>query len=268
MKKSVLSLTLLLAGAAIAAAQGGPGPGGPPHGPGPGFGPGGRGGFGPGFAGRGPVVTGAPYSGTQTIQMQQKLGDGNTISRQDTVKVYRDSQGRTRTESTMTPPGSQTAVTHISITDPVAGVAYMLNPADQTAVKITLPPARTDQGTRTFRGPNNGAETQTTDLGTQTVNGVQATGTRTTTTIPAGAVGNQAAITTTREVWTAVALKVPVQIKTSDPRFGENTMNLTNITQGEPDPTLFQPPASYTVTTRGQGRGAGFSPQGMRGRRQ
>jgi hypothetical protein len=104
------------------------------------------------------------------------------------------------------------------------------------------------------------------DLGTQTVSGVSATGTRTTITIPAGAIGNQAPIVSTREVWIATTLKVPVLIKSTDPRFGNSTAELTNIVAGEPDVTLFQVPAGYTITDRGRGGpgGMGQGPMGMR----
>lgn len=38
-----------------------------------------------------------------------------------------------------------------------------------------------------------------------------------------------------------------VLMKNSDPRNGENITKLTNITLGEPDPALFQPPSDYTI---------------------
>ena len=113
------------------------------------------------------------------------------------------------------------------------------------------------QGPPPGSGPRAGT-TQTEDLGTQTINGLIATGTRVTQTIPAGAIGNQQPILIVRETWTSTALKVPVQIKTTDPRFGNTTMQLTGVVQAVPDPTLFQVPADYTVTTRQQsGMGPG-----------
>jgi hypothetical protein len=33
----------------------------------------------------------------------------------------------------------------------------------------------------------------------------------------------------------------------SDPRFGETTYKLTNISRLEPDHSLFEPPAGYTM---------------------
>jgi hypothetical protein len=34
-----------------------------------------------------------------------------------------------------------------------------------------------------------------------------------------------------------------------DPRIGKRTRELVNLTLEEPDPSLFQPPADYKVTT-------------------
>ena len=94
------------------------------------------------------------------------------------------------------------------------------------------------------------------NLPAQNVNGVLATGTQIVETIPAGAIGNANAITVTRVTWVSNDLKVPVQIKSSDPRFGTTDMELTNIVQAEPSASLFVVPAGYTVKTGG-GRGEG-----------
>lgn len=239
--------------------------------------PGGRGWGGPGFrpefgmmsagpASRTPV-TGAPYSAAQTTQFQQTLAGGNQISRQEQSKVYRDSSGRVRTERTFTPAGSTTGHTVVSIFDPVAGYSQMLDPVKMTAVRTALPPAPTGQRRQDNRGrgPRGGAaQMQTESLGTQSVNGVSATGTRTTTTIPAGGIGNLQAIQIVREVWVSADLKVPVMIKTTDPRFGTSVMQLSNIIQAEPDASLFQVPSNYAVTTRPAG---GFG-HGMRSAQQ
>ena len=97
---------------------------------------------------------------------------------------------------------------------------------------------------------------QTENLGVQTINGVAATGTRTTQSIPAGAIGNTQPIQIVREVWMSQDLKIPIMIKTSDPRFGETVMQLTNITQTNPDAALFQVPTGYTLQTA-PGRSSG-----------
>lgn len=85
------------------------------------------------------------------------------------------------------------------------------------------------------------------DLGQQMIEGMMATGTRTTTTIPAGAIGNEQPLTIVSEQWFSPELKVLVLTKHSDPRVGETTYRLTNIQRAEPDRSLFQVPADYAV---------------------
>jgi len=84
-------------------------------------------------------------------------------------------------------------------------------------------------------------------LGKQTVEGVEAEGTRMTTTIAAGEVGNEQPIYIVSESWYSAELQTVVMSKHSDPRFGENTYRLTNINRSEPAHSLFELPSDYTV---------------------
>jgi hypothetical protein len=90
-------------------------------------------------------------------------------------------------------------------------------------------------------------EVSTEDLGTQTMEGVLVTGTRTTKTIPTGQIGNEKPISIVIEVWTSPELKTVVMSKRSDPRMGEQTFRLTNIVRAEPDASLFTVPADFKV---------------------
>lgn len=85
------------------------------------------------------------------------------------------------------------------------------------------------------------------DLGQRIIEGVTAKGTRTTTEIAAGAIGNELPITVIGEEWVSVDLKVLVMTRHADPRTGETTYRLTDIVRGEPDPSLFEPPAGVSV---------------------
>jgi hypothetical protein len=91
------------------------------------------------------------------------------------------------------------------------------------------------------------AQVTTEDLGSQTMQGVTVTGTRTTHVIPAGQIGNDAPITITNEVWTSPDLKTVVYSKRNDPRMGVQTFQLTNITRTDPDPSLFTVPPDFKV---------------------
>ena len=103
-----------------------------------------------------------------------------------------------------------------------------------------------ERGTKTYVTMEDKGEQETDlkheSLGTQTIEGVTAEGTRETRTIPAGAIGNEKPIVITSETWTSSDLQLVVLSKRNDPRFGETVYTLTGITRGEPDPALFQPP--------------------------
>lgn len=121
-------------------------------------------------------------------------------------------------------------------TDEINAVA-----AARTAIVVTPPaPAMPSMG-------NSKWETRTEQLGVQNFEGVDAEGTRTVTTIPADAIGNERPIEIVYERWYSKELQVIVYSKHSDPRFGEQTYRLTNINRSEPDPSLFQVPTSYRM---------------------
>ncbi len=213
-------------------------------------------------------VTGAPYSAVETTTETQVLPDGNTIQHTRTTNVSRDGQGRVRLETTEARRGPNaqngTPVTHITISDPVAHVVREIDPQSKTVHEMRGPGGGFGQG----RGARTQVNRQTPpadpnlkheDLGTQVVNGESAAGSRITRTIPAGAEGNARQIQSVRETWMSSDLKVAVMTKTTDPRRGTTVTQLSNINRGEPDATLFQVPAGYTVRT-GPGRGGPRNP--------
>lgn len=85
-------------------------------------------------------------------------------------------------------------------------------------------------------------------LGRQMVEGVEAEGTRSTLTIPAGEIGNEREIQVISERWFSPELQMVVMSKHIDPRSGETIYRLTNINRSEPAKTLFEPPAGFVVT--------------------
>jgi len=255
MKMKNCILIGLVAGAAVLAQ--GPPPGGHGFGMGPGPGPG----FGPHG---GKVVTGAPYSADMSMTRLETLQDGNTIQQTATGKVARDSQGRTYSLETSNggPLGQTGPVTRIAIFDPVAGYIYELNTTAKTATRraIHAPRANGEAGGDKWKGgPGGGPDAVKADMGTSVVSGLTTQGTKTTRTIPAGAIGNAAPIVSTTETWYSPDLQIVVSSKHSDPRAGQMTYTLANIERSEPSATLFQVPPGYTVTDAPKG-GHGFGP--------
>jgi hypothetical protein len=98
---------------------------------------------------------------------------------------------------------------------------------------------------RTNKGPN--ANEVKEQLGKQMIEGVEAEGTRTTVTIPAGEIGNERPIEIVSERWYSPELQLVVMTRHSDPRSGETNYKLTNINRAEPAKSLFEVPADYTI---------------------
>jgi hypothetical protein len=212
------------------------------------------------------VVKGAPYQADAVTEITQQLADGNKIVRKTTASVARDSDGRTRREGGLAAlgpfPAGDKAPRHVFIHDPVAGVAYVLEPDEKIARKLPKPgelppmppmppiPPPGPPGSNMFfqkRVEKHMAKGEPESLGTQTVEGVEAEGTRRRSTIPAGEIGNEKPIEVVSERWYSKELQTVVSSRHSDPRLGETTYRLTHLQRTEPDHALFEVPADYTV---------------------
>jgi len=226
----------------------------------------------------GPPVKGAPYSAEAVNETIQTLADGNRIVQHSSAMQYRDSEGRERREET-------SAMGAIFITDPVAGARYTLHPESKTAEKgpgavfnITTNAAGVRGGRSggvnvAISGPGSGipatnqfffvtagridtwsGDAKIEQLGNMFIEGVQAQGTRTTTTIPAGQIGNDKPINIVDERWYSPDLQMTIMTRHSDPRTGETSFALKNINRSSPPPNLFEVPADYTVKTGPMGQ--------------
>jgi len=76
---------------------------------------------------------------------------------------------------------------------------------------------------------------------------VEAEGTRTTLTIPAGEIGNERPLEIVSERWFSRELGIVVLSRRTDPRMGETVYKLTNLRRTEPLRSLFEAPPEYTV---------------------
>jgi hypothetical protein len=227
--------------------------------------------------------TGKPFSAMVTTQTTQTLVDGTHVSQTTTMLEYRDADGRTRTEPEKPVawnieirdpvagvmyglnPGNKFAVKIVMpatparpASPPVAGGRGGRSgggAADSGSDKTAL----VRQALQELNGAvaaiqaakdeakDNGGNVTVEDLGTLTVNGVPARGTRVTTIVPVGAIGNDKQFRSVSERWFSPDLNVLIRSISTDPRFGTTTYELTNISRQAPDPSLFQVPADYRV---------------------
>jgi hypothetical protein len=230
-------------------------------------------------------VKGNPFCGTITSEHTQSFADGNRIHTTESSTLCRDSQGRIRREAEINLLGAspqKDLPKIVTIVDPVAGVRYMLDSNMKIARKMPLEPfalpGEAEAGARTSGrmavvmkgeavnatgGPGNVMYYSTTamaknagpaqnppnveNLGDQTINGIHATGTRVTTTIPAGSMGNEQAILVQSETWSSPELKATVMTRHTDPWAGELKTQLTNVSNSEPDPSMFTIPSDYKI---------------------
>src|SRR5688572_9549062 len=269
------------------------------------------------------AVKNSPFSAEAVSESVQTLADGNRIVRKSTSKLYRNSEGRFRRESTGASGGFYTFGHGVSLFDPIGGFRYMIDDHLKTTRQMVMNPKlefkivtsvgqsleaaiaarkareeiRAARGTaavtdkireeikaavtagpapapapRVVVGSVVGGEalmgvgmpyaigsnhqkweTRTEQLGVQNIEGVEAEGTRTITTIPAEAIGNERPIEIVYEKWYSSELQLVVMSKHNDPRFGEQTYRLTNIVRSEPDPSLFTPPQGYKLITEPSG---------------
>ena len=88
-------------------------------------------------------------------------------------------------------------------------------------------------------------------LGWKLIEGLQAEGTRTTITIPAGQIGNDRPIEIVDEQWRSSDLQVIVYSRHNDPRMGETVYSLVNVSRADPAASLFQVPPDYTLQEKG-----------------
>jgi hypothetical protein len=204
-------------------------------------------------------IPNAPFCASVQTGRTQNLVDGNRIELHRAERVCRDSKGRTRREMDPPPTADLTnrgPIVMTTIFDPVANVSYTLNERRHSAWKHPIrintamrPAMQPSANHRTFI---NGREVRPSDvteedLGESSVNGYVAKGTRITRIVPSGEMGNDQPMTIVIERWYSEELKTVVRIKQVDPRIGEAITELTNISATEPDPSLFQVPADYTI---------------------
>jgi len=236
-------------------------------------------------------IKGAPYSAQAVKEIEQVLIDGNRIYRRTASSIYRDSEGRTRHEQSPIGIGPFAAgdETLVFINDPVASATFVLEPRSRTARKSIVavsgqpgepvragmavfgaagasseskgvhwshvaPGGQTGELARAHfkaRSEFSSNNVRRESLGKQMVEGVEAEGTRTVITIPAGQVGNERAIEIISERWYSDELAAVIMSRELDPRSGETRYRLTNLSRAEPPRSLFEVPSDYTIEDAG-----------------
>ena len=208
------------------------------------------------------AVSGAPLSADVVSQSTQVLTDGTAVTRETHGKLFRDSAGRTRSETELESlVAGVEARRFVTVVDPVQGTSMVLDVATKSATVFHLPAAPAVTASKL----NLAAATQAgrasarqltppglESLGAMMMEGFAVTGTRRAGAAEAAKGSLQKVVT---ESWFSLELKVELLVTRQGPQSASRTTRLTNITPGEPDPTVFQVPADYAVRENSQSKG-------------
>jgi len=213
-----------------------------------------------------PPLANAPFVATVHAEWTHQLPDSTTITVKNHRVVMRDSKGRIYQERRqLTPDGDQreSQLTQIEISDSVQHIKYFCNPYNHVCVlrsyfmpvtTPTMPVGPVGQGAGYLSRE---------DLGKSQVSGLEVVGTRETTTVNAGTMGNDGAVTVTKEFWYSPQLDLNLAVKRIDPVHGTQVIAVGPISLTEPDARMFSLPAGYRVVDE---RPASQVKQGQSGR--
>jgi hypothetical protein len=198
-------------------------------------------------------IAGAPFSANVVKESTQALADGTLARHETRGRMFRDSLGRTRSETELERSAAGAEPRRfVTIVDPLQQISIVLDVAAKKATIFHLPSPsavtaknlKLIEAAQTAARSSSGSATQ--NLGAMTIEGFAVTGSRRTHTDAMGAARDkpQSAVA---ESWFSPELKVELLATTQVTPSVTRTTRLMNIMPGEPDPSLFQTPADYAV---------------------
>ena len=197
-----------------------------------------------------PPLLNAPFTATVNTVWIIRRGDGTS----DTVKnhrtIARDSAGRIFQERRqLTPDGDkqQTAITQLEFSDPTSHGKYFCNPDGRVCELYNYSILASTVDATTGASTSGANDLKSEDLGHEIIEGLDTIGTRETTMIAPGTIGNDRALAAVREFWHSTQLGINLVLTRTDPLSGNSDIRVTDIRLGEPDPHLFDLPSDFTV---------------------
>jgi hypothetical protein len=200
-----------------------------------------------------PPKPNAPFTAVAKTLVVRTLPDGSTVTAQNERHVARDADGRIFEERvTFVPvPDEGTRKMRVHAVDYIDPVNHTWNHCD-TGFKVCQLREYDEQFAEAPPGPAGlqpGGRTYLTreNLGTDTFAGLEVQRSRETLTIATESQGNTRTILRTVEYWYSPLLGANVQVKRHDPRDGDQTLWLTDVSPTSPDPQTFRIPADFSV---------------------
>jgi len=196
-----------------------------------------------------PAVPGLPFFAKAELETVNQLQNGTLITHKTYNLIARDGQGRTHNEARNwidLTTGAEPRLTRIELYDPATRLRTNLYPLTKIARQWPLGtpgpiPAPSPQS------PPAKPETTRENIGSESIEGLPVRGVRVSQTYPAGALGNDRPLTVVTEYWYLEALRLNLLTKRSDPRYGEQTVRVTELVRQEPDAAMFAIPDEYKL---------------------
>lgn len=201
-----------------------------------------------------PPIAKAPFSSMLETEWVRPLAEGGTWTTANRRRIARDSAGRVYQERWLLAPKggkARSRMSHIQIADPVKHTAMTCSARSHTCTKrwyseraeMVYKPSPEQSGPLA-----NGAGAYAHDrLGEDTISGLPTIGMRDTTTLNPGIVGNDRPVAIVREFWFSPKLGINLVSSLSDGRYGVQRFKVTELSEGEPDATLFELPKGYAM---------------------
>lgn len=202
-----------------------------------------------------------PYSMVQMRTSVQTLGNGTRITNRNETRTWHAADGKVRTETRFERNGEM-QLQNVNIFDPVLQQSTVLHERSRVAEVNRFLRATANSQPRAvdkefsaatqaeYQHPNqtqSHTEFKNEQLGTSTILGECANGTRNTQIIPAGEQGNDSEIRYVNENWFSPRLGIMLRSIQDDPRNGHTVDEVTELHLEAPDPSLFEPPPGYQV---------------------
>ncbi len=191
-------------------------------------------------------IAGVPFSATVTIEDARPAADGSVTTRRTINLVGRDSRGRIHNERRrLMPEGfhGSPMLLEVHLFDPQTRLNTYYDPITRIARQRVLPEAPQRTAPPTPIRANSQVKVE--DLGSNTVSGFDAIGTRRTFTVPARLSGTGASIEVVDEYWYSEDLHINLLVRHTDPRTGVQTVTVSAIERAEPAPEFFEVPEGY-----------------------
>ena len=200
-------------------------------------------------------IPNVPFMAIVNVQKNQILLNGTTQSLKSIHAIARDSQGKIFNDGRTWVPSTSNdtpAILQMHVYDPQTRLNTLLYPKQHIAVQRTLlrPPSTEPPALFATLAANSAPVNQLVkeeDLGTRTMEGVPAHGVRETQTIAAADSGTGKEVQVVDEYWYSEDLRIDMLIKHSDPRSGDMTTTVTQVSRTDPDPVIFTVPSDYKV---------------------